>query len=986
MTKSLLQNTFSRLLKVLFAIYLLMPLAASAQEKCASHLILEQRNKRLPHISDQVFEHWIQNKTNDKKMQSLINPAGRKAVQVVQISVVFHIIHKGDAIGVNGNLSKERIDRQLETLNEDFNLANANRVETLADFSALAADIEIEFVYARQDPEGFETNGINRLIGSQLTYSFGQRATLTAESYWPAENYLNIWITDVTAPSLGWAEFPIANLPGLGDASGNRLIDGVTIDYEYIGDNPESPVFESKGRTLTHEVGHFFGLRHIWGDGGCAVDDYCDDTPEANSFARGCDLTKNTCTSLDMVQNFMDYTDDACMTLFTQDQKNRMRIVVENSPRRLSLTISPGLEEPLPLNRDLALYPTNPLFISNCDESFTPSVRIKNQGLSDAQGYTLELLLNGNIIDEKIFGDTIPSGNETVVSFDSINFSSFGSYEFAYRVKLNSQIDERISNNEIAEFYQQLSTESAPFIKDFTTGLTGWLIQNPDDEESWEVLNGFAGVPLFDERQNLGEKDRLISPIFDLTNVDIPALNLVFAQAADTTAHQLTISASYDCGATFTEIIYQSQNTELATAYNKEVAFIPENRLDWDSLYIDLPNMRNESAVCFKLEIENRGTDNVYISRFEIEESNVPEKRITPVNWQKVNSLYCDEPLYSTLTVKNTGRSTVTSYDIKISSGNDILQTLTYNEALSKGQTQLLKLPNLEPPLMAGELDITISTEFDEQQTEVKINLPYQASCIQEIPPIRLDLAEASNENWFIFNPDNNNSWIFNNSVNAMSSQSSLVSNELQEDWLISPIVDVSRTDFLSLIFKVAYHKPYRQNEGLEVYLFDDSGEVFETLLYRKTGDSLATSFGNEPNPEPVFRTELIDLSSFTFKENIRVAIKAQHNNGANIFLKDVTFFIGQETPPVYPDTRKQFVVYPNPVVDGTLNLHFNLNVAAEGTFQILDTRGKVLLKFIEPKILNQFVTFNVSSLATGLYLLNFQSKEINESVRFLVD
>jgi hypothetical protein len=82
-------------------------------------------------------------------------------------------------------------------------------------------------------------------------------------------------VADLAGGSLGWAEFPVSNLAGLDAASNNRLIDGVTIDYIYFGENPDSPSFESKGRTATHEMGHFFGLRHIWGDGGCSIDDFC---------------------------------------------------------------------------------------------------------------------------------------------------------------------------------------------------------------------------------------------------------------------------------------------------------------------------------------------------------------------------------------------------------------------------------------------------------------------------------------------------------------------------------------------------------------------------------------------------------------------------------------------------------------------------------------------------------------------------------------
>ena len=972
---------------VFFMLFFMSGTSILAQEKCASHLILQERISKSKVLSDQNFEEWLSKKIDQRKFSQQIEGSASRTAAIVQIPVVFHIIHKGEAIGQGVNIPKERLDRQLETLNEDFNLLNNNLAETIDEFKDLAADVEIEFVYAKQDPSGFETDGIVRLIGSQFTYSYDQRATLSAESYWPAEDYLNIWITDVTSPSLGWAEFPIANLPGLEEASGNRLIDGVTIDYQYIGDNPNSPVFESKGRTLTHEMGHFFGLRHIWGDGGCSIDDFCEDTPEASSSHTGCNLEASSCNSLNMVQNFMDYTNDACMTLFTQDQKSRMRAVVENSPRRLSLTTSVALEEPIPLNKDLALQAVNQKFISNCDQLYTPTTLVRNQGLDSITNYSVELKLQGSIKERKTFSDTIPPGREVKINFDPISFNSFGEYELSYKLILNGQTDERISNNELKEFYQQNASKSVPYQQDFSDDFNDWLIQNLDDEESWTELNGYAGVPLYQKRTNLGQKERLISPIFDFTTLDIPALELVYAQAADTNAHQLTIYASYDCGASFTDLLYSSTGNEVVTAYGKNRAFVPEHRLDWDSLYIDLGRLRGKPSVCFRIEVENRGNNNFYLSQFKLEESKIPEKRLSPVSWRNANALYCEEAIQSMLRLKNTGRSVVTNFSITVKNGDEILNEFNESVAITSNQVVTYQLPPIEAPATSGVLELQVSTTFEEEIITESIFLPYQQSCSEEIPPIRLDLSKASKENWYIFNPDKQNSWIFDNQYNAMSSQSAFVSKELEEDWLISPIVDVTRTEFLSLIFKVAYHKPYKQQESLEVYLLNESeGNIIETLIYEKSADSLATSFGNEADAEPIFRTELIDLSPYTYKEKIRVAIKAMHDNGANVYLKDVTFFIGQETPPPYPDTRAQFAVYPNPVTDGTLNLHFNLNQADSGSFQILDLRGNVIMRFYEPKILNQFVSFDVSALASGLYLLNFQTEGLNQSVRFIVE
>jgi hypothetical protein len=144
---------------------------------------------------------------------------------------------------------------------------------------------------------------------------------------------------------LGYAQFPDGSgLAGLEDSYGTAQTDGIVIGYKYFGssDKGDFPVLLAPfdlGRTTTHEVGHWLGLRHIWGDGDCSVDDFCGDTPNASEPSYGCPVNKTSCGSLDMVENYMDYTDDICMNSFTPDQAERMHTVLKTSPRRAELVI-----------------------------------------------------------------------------------------------------------------------------------------------------------------------------------------------------------------------------------------------------------------------------------------------------------------------------------------------------------------------------------------------------------------------------------------------------------------------------------------------------------------------------------------------------------------------------------------------------------------------------------------------------------------------
>ncbi|MBT1700288.1 T9SS type A sorting domain-containing protein [Fulvivirgaceae bacterium PWU4] len=274
---------------------------------------------------------------------------------IYRIPVVVHVIHLGEPLGQGSNIADAQIFEQIQTLNEDFRRRNADTIRTPAFFKGVAADARIEFVLAKEDPDGRPTNGIVRVDASNA------KEDVKKLSYWPAEDYMNVWVMDMGrgAPYYaGSAQFPVSSLPGLESASDDRLTDGVLLNYKFFGKGFET-WDSSQGRTLTHETGHFLGLLHTWGNGGCSYTDYCEDTPGSGAASYSCTETASCNGPLRvMYENFMDYTSDACMNMFTRNQVMRMRTVLENSPRRLSLWTSHGLgPEDVPLTEVLSCYP-----------------------------------------------------------------------------------------------------------------------------------------------------------------------------------------------------------------------------------------------------------------------------------------------------------------------------------------------------------------------------------------------------------------------------------------------------------------------------------------------------------------------------------------------------------------------------------------------------------------------------------------------------
>jgi len=260
------------------------------------------------------------------------------------------------------NLSNASILSQLAVLNQDFSLTNTDQNRIPYYFKGFAADCGIHFALAHTDPQGNPTTGIIRKQTSRQVFGFddkAKRSSLDGDDAWDANNYLNIWVCNLEPGISGYASAP----------GGPKEKDGVVISTSVFGTiNPSGPF--SKGRTAVHEIGHWLNLRHIWGDASCG-DDKVDDTPTQQGANRGCNSgEKFSCGSTahgDMYMNFMDFSDDACMYMFTQGQRERMRVLFETGGPRHALLLTKVLEGAgLPIdslsnrekeNDDVSLYP-----------------------------------------------------------------------------------------------------------------------------------------------------------------------------------------------------------------------------------------------------------------------------------------------------------------------------------------------------------------------------------------------------------------------------------------------------------------------------------------------------------------------------------------------------------------------------------------------------------------------------------------------------
>lgn len=286
----------------------------NAQRNCSAMDVLEEQLLQDPQRLERM--EAIEAFTRDFARQP---GAGRATIT---IPVVVNVLYNGSA----ENISDAQIQSQIDVLNEDFRRTNSDADGTWSQ----AADTEIEFCLASVDPDGNPTSGIRRQATTKRDWRTNddmKRSSRGGIDAWDPSQYMNMWVCDIQGGILGYAQFP----------GGSPATDGIVIDYAYFGRGGSAQAPFDLGRTATHEVGHYLNLRHIWGDGNCSADDFVSDTPNSDGANYGCATGSVSCSSVDMVENYMDYSDDGCMNLYTAGQKTRMRALFAAGGARASL-------------------------------------------------------------------------------------------------------------------------------------------------------------------------------------------------------------------------------------------------------------------------------------------------------------------------------------------------------------------------------------------------------------------------------------------------------------------------------------------------------------------------------------------------------------------------------------------------------------------------------------------------------------------------
>ncbi len=603
-----------------------------------------------------------------QKKQSLPTAKTEGGGLIVRIPVVFHVVYKTAA----QNIADDLLLQQLDILNADFRRLNADTTDTPAAFADVAADLGIEFCLAQIDPDGNPTTGILRVSTTVSSFTTDDNVKFTADGgddAWPADSYLNFWVCNLGASLLGYAQFP----------GGPDATDGVVIHYNHVGYNDAGYPYHL-GRTATHEVGHWLNLRHIWGDDtNCTGTDLVADTPNQKVNTWGCpsypetDMCSPDAPGI-MFQNYMDYTDDPCMNMFTEGQKNRSSALFELGGTRYSLVNSEGCGLQPYDAQSLAALPGGTI----CNLTFSPSVTIKNHGTELLTSVDIVYTIDGGAPSTYNWTGSLLTGSTEEVTLPSITTTE-GEHELEATLENpNGFVDaDETDNTSTTTFIVSLSSLPLPLTQGFEpTGFPydGYTISNPDLYYTWERTNDAASLGTYsiymDHFNNdaIGSVDDFVIPAYDISGLATISFTFDVGYALYTASgaysDTLEVLASDDCGETWT-IVYKKANPDLQTAPPETSSFEPADD-EWRNESIDLTDYLGSEQLFIMFRTISDYENNLFIDNINLNDGQVtgindisndfnivvyptPASDLMHVRYNLDNAAKCDLVIYDML-------------------------------------------------------------------------------------------------------------------------------------------------------------------------------------------------------------------------------------------------------------------------------------------------------------------------------------------------
>lgn len=711
--------------------------------------------------------------------------APKRLQNIVYLPVVFHIV-----LANPYSITDARVQTQIDAMNRDFSGFNTDTTNLPAAFEAVRGHSSIRFVLAKRTPAGQLTNGIDRVFSTTTGNPDNiidsiKRKSLGGADAWDPNTYINIWVGNISGGGgvLGYTQVP---------GSGNLADDGVFCNILGFGESSCNVAVYNKGRTIVHELGHYFGINHIWGDdetssNTCSGDDFramtsdgssyslpatlynppgqgntskdIGDTPNQSVATTDCPsgIRTDSCSPTApgiMYEDFMDYTLDDCYNMFTKKQVERMEYVL-TTYRSSLITSSGGTLPASPITLDASPVESinpggfetsgcNSIYYPatlSCPGNFIPKVLIKNNGLNSITSITVGYVLNNSPAVTVSLNTNLPTGATQMVTFP-VSAVGTGNNTFKFFTKnVNGGGSDQVPANDTLSANLLVPDPIAlPVNEGFENSTfppAGWSIINPGNDVTWQrVTPGYnSSHSMFIDNygnNSVGEVDEIKTPKINLSTTDpvVISFDLAHKNYPDASYNDsLQVLVSTDCGATY-KTYFNKAGAALATAGSSSTAYTNPVTSDWKNqkFVVDGASLSSGSIIVVFRNKSDFG-NNIFIDNINIKQQTSRDITVVAVN--PPSPTECTEPVTPVATVKNVGFSTITAFTVSYTLDNG-----------TSAQTTVSGISLLPDSMINVPLNIFTPTEGSHQIT-VYTSAPVSSSGTGDESPLNDTLHKA---------------------------------------------------------------------------------------------------------------------------------------------------------------------------------------------------------------------------------------------------
>jgi len=997
-------------------------------------------------------EQYLRNVEEGKRAVEAAKQSGaadqsQRLQAIVTIPVVVHLVLPA---AQQAQVTKADVIWQINKMNEDFAGINADSTNA-SGFYGIRGHSQIRFCLATQDANGNPTDGINRVYTTITDFGSGnvgiiKHASSCGADAWDNNRYFNIWVAR-SVSLLG-----IATFPGTGPADEQ----GIALALDGFSNNPAyvSPAF-NLGRTAVHEAGHYFGLYHNWGDdgSGCGGDDFrqlpgtcilpagllAGDTPNQSGATGGCPTGVRTDACSPAApgfnyQNYMDYTDDACYSMFTIKQAERAEYVLANC--RASLMTSNGCApitvyardaNPTLMSPGSSCYP-GAIGTTFCQGStFSAIVRLRNVGTTNLTSVTFNAQVGSGPVTTSNWTGNLAPYEQTFVTVSGISTGSAGgTFPLkVYTTNPNGGADQRTSNDTATINVTVTAGGGAASVTEGFESTTfppaGWSVINPNNGTITWTRNtaarnsGVASAYLNHYNYSTTSPvqfDYLVAPVVDVTDAD--SIVVEFSRAHRTYSATLTdtlmIQASTQCGSTtFPITAWKRGGTQLATTPGNVTGNYVAVAADWRRERVDVRPFIPAGATSVQVSFTTR---NGYGQNLFIDDVNI--RTVISVRRDAqlravTNPLakLCNGSVTPAVEIFNNGKDNLTSLKIGyriLGPSFTLNDEVTWTGNLPQGQAATV---TLKPVTLPTPGNYTIQAWTKEPNGSTDQNTTNDTSAViafRFVPTVPLPLTEGFESttfppaNWARVNGDGQGSWFRTTAASRVGTASAVIDNYNYDakgtiDDLETPQLSYNGIDSAFLSFQIA-HASYLYPgstglplDSLQVLVTKDCGQTF-TVVYNKWGEDLQTV--NDPNRPYTdlfipsgpnqWRRETVNLTqALGTSGSVQIIFRAKGNFGNTLLLDDVNI-----TTKTLPARLKQngYMIAPNPF-NGSFAIQHYLRPTNLRGIQVSNSAGQVVFAQSFNGNANSNIQINLSRFAAGMYVVKliYDNKVVTERV-----